>query len=171
MLRVYGFAGSGSGRVAGWHGCAGLHRDGRWLKGGSTVMMPERQNKLDRKREQRKPRSVFDVRPEPLHSNVSTPSRYLRCYNITSGFRPDVNGDLLGRPKDVVAKCETVWFVQRITGVDWSSASFPKPGCGKGAQQQQQADHSGEHRQHADAADHAGVTNPHAQPALAAKHA
>ena len=85
--------------------------------------------------------------------------------------RPDVNGDLLGRPKDVVAKCETVWFVQRITGVDWSSASFPKPGCGKGAEQQQQADHSGEHRQHADAADHAGITNPHAQPALAAKHA
>ena len=78
VLRLYSRRGWGSGRVTGCHGWVGLHRDGRRLEGCSTVMMSERQHKLDCKREQREPRSVFKVRPEPLHCKCAhARQRYL----------------------------------------------------------------------------------------------
>jgi len=61
---------------------------------GEPVEMPERQHKLEDKREQRQPRAVFDVFPEPVHADKVVPHR-LPCrgqpmlqYNIAGESRP-----------------------------------------------------------------------------------
>ena len=69
-----------------WH--AGLDR-GRCVR--DPVEMPERQHKLDRQRQQREPRPLFDVRAEPLHADMHPTSEgrgvpAVQCYIITSGM-------------------------------------------------------------------------------------
>jgi hypothetical protein len=59
--------------------------------GRDRVEMPERQYKLDRQRQQREPRSMSDVRPEPLHVDKRPASDgrgipAIQCYIITSGM-------------------------------------------------------------------------------------
>ena len=76
--------------------------NGRRRLRGDGVEMPERQPKLQRQRQQRQPRAVFDVRPKPLHadrrpaSGGPEASRPPRCYNITSGIPGPVNGGRSG---------------------------------------------------------------------------
>ena len=66
-------------------------------RGRDRVVMPERQRKLDREREQRQPRAVFDVIPEPLHDDrrlvpgAAKVSRPSQCNIITSAMVWGVN--------------------------------------------------------------------------------
>lgn len=68
----------------------------RRLRGG-LMEMSERQRKLNGQRQQCQPRSMFDVRPEPVHADRrptsvgrGIPAR--QCYIITSGICGRVNG-------------------------------------------------------------------------------
>jgi hypothetical protein len=108
-------------------------------------------------------RSHFMLRPAP---EAGTP-RWLRRYNITSqARRSDVNRPRRKTNREFGANAPAWRWQNRA-----KSAPLANPGCGERAEQQQQANEAGEHRQHTDASDDARVTHLHAQPAVAPENA